>query len=76
MSVSNNHILEISMIKELINNSSKNDETKHNLIEVLETIIKVADTIIEWEDYINPDDYKHLASSTSSGSDSDYTPSP
>ena len=47
MSVSNNHILEISMIKELINNSSKNDETKHNLIEVLETIIKVLNVILK-----------------------------
>ena len=48
MSVSGNHILEINFIREIIMKSDKPE-----LIEVLETIIKVADKIIEYGDFID-----------------------
>lgn len=76
MSVSNNHIIEIQMIKNLIENSQHKDEIKKNLIDVIEIIVKVADTIIEWEDYIKAEDYLGLVDSSTDSEDSDYVISP
>lgn len=70
MSVSNCNILEINMIKEIINTSNRSDKTKKNLIKVLDSIINVADKIIEWEDYIDKND--NIFSSTDDDSDEDF----
>jgi len=51
MSISGNHILEINFIKDILKKSDKPE-----LVEVLETIIKVADKIIEFEDNIDEED--------------------
>ena len=77
MSISNKNIIEINMIKDIINNCDRDINTKNNLVKILDSIIKVADKIIEWEDYINENDNVFECYSTDEdedSSDGDYFP--
>ena len=76
MSVSNKNLIEIDMINQIIKSSTYGDETKKNLLDILEKIISVADKIDEWGDYMN-DEFLLEYSDTSSEeeeSDGDYEP--
>tara|TARA_R110000824_G_scaffold397294_1_gene599917 strand:+ start:187 stop:450 length:264 start_codon:yes stop_codon:yes gene_type:complete len=76
MSVSNKNLIEIDMINQIIKSSTYGDETKKNLLDILEKIISVADKIDEWGDYMN-DEFLLEYSDTSSEeeeSDGDYLP--
>ena len=73
MSISNKNIIEINMIKDIINNCNRDINTKNNLVKILDSIIKVADKIIEWEDNINV--FEHYSSDNSEdSSDGEYFP--
>lgn len=79
MSVSSNHIIEINMIKELITNCDKCEKTRKGLLEVLESIIKVADTIMEINDdfLIHRDsDYSEESISSEDSDEEYFTPTP